>query len=278
MRVRGNSRLAGLARTNYYKGKLETTQADVFLRVKNIFLCKDAHMRAIHFPVFALTTMMAALCAAETQPEDPPCRAERWEKAIGSFLAADEKEPPAEQGILFVGSSSIRLWNLPKYFPKLQPINRGFGGSEICDSTHWIEQLVLKHKPRLVVLYAGDNDIAVGKSAEQVHRDFSAFCKKLYQQLPETKLLYIAIKPSLSRWKHAPAMKEANALITADCKKDARLTFVDIWPPMLGKDGKPRPELFAEDGLHLNEQGYALWTGLLRQHLSKEKETSAATP
>jgi lysophospholipase L1-like esterase len=119
-----------------------------------------------------------------------------------------------------------------------------------------------------VVLYAGDNDIAAGKPARQVADDFEEFERRLGEALPETRVVYIAIKPSLARWQLAPTMQAANSLIRKTCESDERLTFVDVWTPMLGEDGRPRPELFKEDGLHLNAAGYQVWrqplAGLLR--------------
>ena len=192
---------------------------------------------------------------------------DRWQKAIDAFTAADQKNPPPQQSILFVGSSSIRLWDLEKSFPNLPVINRGFGGSAIRDSVHFFDTLVLKHHPRTVVLYAGDNDINGGYNAGQTHRDFVRFKNKLHKSLPETKLIFIAIKPSIDRRKLAPTMYEANQLIAATCAQDPRLTYLDIWFPMLGDDGHPQPNLFIKDGLHLNPQGYTLWTQLLTPHL-----------
>src|SRR5581483_3446273 len=102
--------------------------------------------------------------------DDKP--ASRWESAIAAFVKQDQEKAPAKNGVVFVGSSSIRLWNLPKSFPELGALNRGFGGSELADSVRLASRLVLKHEPRLVVLYAGDNDIGSGKSPEQVAADF----------------------------------------------------------------------------------------------------------
>ena len=166
---------------------------------------------------------------------------------------------------VFVGSSSIRFWDLEKWFPKQEPtpLNRGFGGSEIRDSIVHLDRVVLRHRPRVVVLYAGDNDIAGGKSAETVVADFEEFVAKTRSGLPDVRLAYVAIKPSLARWKLASEMQQANERIEATCAKDNQLTFVDIWGPMLGDDGRPRPELFRSDGLHLNAEGYALWTKLV---------------
>lgn len=206
-------------------------------------------------------------CPNSTFAKEPACNAERWNKTIAKFAQADEKNPPKQGGVVLVGSSSIRMWKLAKYFPELEMINRGFGGSEICDSTEFLHALVVKHRPRVVVLYAGDNDVASGKSAAQVHRDFLEFWKKLHLALPETRLNYIAIKPSIARWKLAPVMKDANQRIATDCEAVEQLTFVDIWQPMLGDDGRPREELFLDDGLHMSDAGYQIWTKLLSTHL-----------
>lgn len=206
--------------------------------------------------------------ARDVDSQEPPCEAEKWKAEITTFEVADESKPPPQGGILFVGSSSIRMWDLPKFFPNLPVINRGYGGSVICASVHYFDTLVAKHKPRVVVLYAGDNDMAFGKSAAQVHADFQAFVKQMEEKLPQARLVYISIKPSLNRWKLAEEMNDANQRIAAVCEADKeRLHFVDIWQPMLGADQKPRKELFLEDGLHLNHEGYQLWTSLVREHL-----------
>jgi len=220
-------------------------------------------------------SLAAAWKTSPSSAEEPKCNTQRWEKAIARFTTADQTDTPAHGGIVFVGSSSIVGWKLPEFFPELRPINRGFGGSQICHSTHFLQQLVLKHRPRVVVFYAGDNDVAAGKSAERVHRDFAAFWARLHKALPETRLVYIAIKPSILRWKMAETMQEANRRIADDCKKDVRLTYIDVWQPMLGEDGQPRQELFRKDGLHLNHTGYELWTELVRPALEANSEVGS---
>lgn len=190
----------------------------------------------------------------------------KWKADIDTFVKADEANPAEPGAIVFVGSSSIRMWDLAKSFPGKPYLNRGFGGSEIVDSTHFFTELIANHKPRLVVFYAGDNDIAGGKSAEQVHADFQAFAQKFTEQLPEARLVYISIKPSIARWQLADKMREANKLIAAECDKNDQFTFLDVWPVMLGKDGQPREDIFFDDGLHMNETGYKLWAELLMEH------------
>jgi len=213
-----------------------------------------------------------ALCLLLGSPlqavaEEQPCKPEKWQKAITRFEAADKEKLPPKDGVVFTGSSSIVLWDLHQSFPELNAINRGFGGSEICDSTHYADILIFRHRPRTVVFYAGDNDIARGKSAEQVHRDFLAFRGKLFQSLPETRLLYVAIKPSRARWEKAPIMKVANDLIAGECETDERMTFIDIWQPMLSEAGPPSEHWFIKDGLHLSAKGYGLWNTILEPHL-----------
>ncbi len=202
-----------------------------------------------------------------------PCRGDkapdfgRWEKEIAAFEKKDMDAPPPKGAILFAGSSSIRLWNLKKSFPDLDVINRGFGGSEIADSTHFAPRIILKLQPRIIVFYAGDNDTANGKKAEQAASDFKDFADLIHRDLPKTKIIFISIKPSLARLKMAEEQRKANGLVEAYCKKNDYLTYLDAAGPMLGEDGKPRPELFGKDGLHMNDKGYELWASLLKPYL-----------
>ena len=193
----------------------------------------------------------------------------RWEKSIAQFEKQDQKQGLQENGILFVGSSSIRMWDLKKYFPDLPVINRGFGGSEIVDSTHFADRLILKHKPKVIFLYAGDNDIAKGRSAKEVAGDFKQFVSVVHKALPDTKIVFISVKPSLSRWKLAGTMQAANQLIKQQCAQHDYLAFADVWDPMLGSDGKPRPELFKADGLHMEHPGYLIWKKAVEPYLPK---------
>ena len=162
------------------------------------------------------------------------------------------------------------MWKtLAEDFQEYKVINRGFGGSQIIDSVAFADRIVIPYKPRMILLYAGDNDIAAGKSPEEVLADFKAFTRKVCPILSETKVAFISIKPSPSRWQFAEKIKAANRLIEDFCKQDERLIYIDVFNPMLGADGKPRPELFVEDMLHLNHKGYGLWTATIRPRLKK---------
>lgn len=202
--------------------------------------------------------LMNCVVAQEAKQES------RFEKDIQKFekQISDGISVPGQ--VMFIGSSSIRLWDLKKSFPDLQAINHGFGGSEISDSIQHFDRIVTPLKPKLIVMYAGDNDLSKGKSPEQVHQDFRTFVELVRSRLDaKTPVAYIAIKPSLKRWNLAEKIQSANAKIAADCSEDSQLTYLDIWHPMLGADQTPRPELFAKDGLHLNEEGYKVWASVV---------------
>jgi lysophospholipase L1-like esterase len=212
-------------------------------------------------------TLLAMACGAQAESQRGP---ERWEPQIAAFEKQDQEQAPPRNGILFVGSSSIRGWKLEEYFAELPVINRGFGGSQIADSVHFADRIVIPHQPRIVVLYAGDNDIAKGKNPQQVAADYREFVRTIHAALPRTSIVFISIKPSLRRWEMVEKMRRANALIQAFSDKDERLRYVGIDAPMIGEDGTPRKELFKSDGLHLNAAGYQLWADALRPHLEIE--------
>jgi len=191
----------------------------------------------------------------------------RWEKAIQKFEEQDKVSPPPKHANLFVGSSSIVMWDLDESFPEYEVINRGFGGSQTADSTYFADRIVIPHKPNVVFLYAGDNDIADGKSPAQVFDDYKAFVAKVHGALPKTKIVYIAIKPSTARWNLVDKMRKANALVEKETKSNELLAFIDIDPLMLDEDGKPREDFLLGDGLHLTKSGYAVWAEVVRPHL-----------
>jgi lysophospholipase L1-like esterase len=211
-----------------------------------------------------------SLAAQTAVTTNPPPGAARWAKDIAAFEAADRINPPPKDAILFVGSSSIRLWtNLAQSFPGHRVVNRGFGGSQLADSVTFADRIVSPYKPKLILLYAGDNDIAGGKSPEQVFSDFKAFAAKVHAALPETPIGYIAIKPCPAREKFLDRVKATNRLIRDYCATDKRLLFVDVFTPMLSPEGRPRKDLVIKDGLHPNAQCYALWASIIRPLLDK---------
>lgn len=230
----------------------------------------------------------AAAPAVEATPAAAPSlkpwpRPERWEETIAAFEAEDAKQMPPQGAIVGIGSSSMRGWHksIKADLAPLTVIPRGFGGSCMNDALHYVDRMVIKYRPRAVVLYEGDNDIAGGWTKEQILEAFRAFTARIHAELPETRIYFISIKPSISRWDKWPAMKEANALLAAECARDPRLTYIDVATPMLGADGTPKPEIFLSDNLHMKPEGYAIWTAAVKPVLEAKElkfEKAPAAP
>jgi lysophospholipase L1-like esterase len=222
---------------------------------------------------FAFFVALAVSGCATARPQAPrelvatnlPFAAE-----INAFADADHDNPPPTNAIVFVGSSSIRLWKtLAQDFPDHQVINRGFGGSQLSDSVRYADRIVIPYLPKQIVLYAGGNDINAGKSAEDVAADFRAFVQKIHKTLPDVKIAYVSIAPNPARWSQVARIRQANNLIRLYARYDGRVTFIDVFPLMLGRDGRPRPDIFQEDRLHMNEKGYEIWTKVIGPYLEK---------
>lgn len=193
----------------------------------------------------------------------------RFEEEINLFEEFDSKNSFPENAILFVGSSSIRMWKTAEAFPEMPVINRGFGGSHFSDLQYYYDELVLPYDPSVVVLYEGDNDVASGKSNDRVFEDYNEFTDRLTSDFPDARLVFVSIKPSSSRWELWPQMKEANQRIKEHMIENDQFYYVDLASPLLGSDGTPDDSLFLDDLLHLNADGYAKWNAAIRPTLKK---------
>lgn len=183
-----------------------------------------------------------------------------WAGDMAQFAAQDAANPPPHGGIEFIGSSSIRMWeSLAADFPGQPVFNRGFGGSEVRDSTWYADRIVIPYAPCKVFFYAGDNDLNSGRSPAQVRDDVVAFVNRVHRDLPKTTVEIISIKPSPSRAQLLPAVVEANGLIRKALATLPNTGYTDVYTPMLGADGQPRAALFREDMLHMTPEGYAIW-------------------
>lgn len=226
------------------------------------------------FAAHAQTVAASSAAVAASAPTGPLSTAAiddlKWKSSLDAFSAADQLQAPTPGGVLFVGSSSIRLWaDLEKSF-ETQPvvIKRGFGGSRLADCAHYLQRLVLPYKPRLVVVYAGDNDLAEGATPQNVLASFVAFVQGVRRELPDTRIAYLSIKPSPLRESLIIAIQETNALISAYTRSQPNLDYIDVYSKMLSADGRPRGELFGADMLHMNAAGYALWKQEIAGHLT----------
>jgi hypothetical protein len=204
--------------------------------------------------------LAAGLCG--TAAADKPSA--DWERAIQAFEAADRQAPPPTNAVLFAGSSRIRIWTtLTNDFAGMPVIQRGFGGSQMVDLLVYADRIILPYQPSVLVVYEGDNDVAAGKSPEQILADYQRLVGRVHERLPRTCVMFIAVKPSRARWQFIDQIRRTNQLIEDFSKQDPRLYYVDVFAPMLDGQGQPREELFVKDQLHLNADGYRLWTKTL---------------
>ena len=223
-----------------------------------LFSCK---LTLIAASFLLLAPQILAAASDKTVIDPDPMR---FDKQIKGFLKWDSQNSVPDDAVLFVGSSSIRMWQTHRSFPGLKVINRGFGGSHTSDAIYFADKIVFPYKPKTIVFYEGDNDIASGKTPERVLKDYKTFVRLVKKKLPRTPIIFIAIKPSLSRWSVWPKMKEANDMIKAFSDNDKRLFYVDTSTKLIAGDGKPDDGLFLKDNLHMNDKGYKVWTSLLR--------------
>ena len=213
--------------------------------------------------------MLTAVCVSQetklaTEKDFP--NPEGFEKDIQAFEEQDRITSPPANAIVAIGSSSLKIWNktINNDLAPLTIIPRGFGGSTMNDALYYVDRIVIPYKPRAVLLYEGDNDVAGGISPEKIKDAFLKFVAKIHKELPETRIYFLAIKPSPSRWNVWPQMQETNRLIENECDKDLRLTYVDVATPMLDAEGQALIDIFRGDKLHMNEQGYVIWRNVLK--------------
>ena len=211
----------------------------------------------------ALALLLGSLVQAA--PDPAPAR---FAKEIEAFDVADQKSAPPKGGIVFTGSSSIRLLDIPKYFPGIEALNRGFGGAHISDVNHYLERCLLRYEPSLVVFYCGGNDLWDKKSPEQVEEDFTEFRNRLFKRVPEAKLLVLAVRPSPSRISIRDKEADLNERFRKAAEGDKRITYIGgTCDRYLDESGKPIPKYFVEDGLHMSPAGYEIWKEILTPHL-----------
>jgi lysophospholipase L1-like esterase len=211
--------------------------------------------------------------AAQTQAATRPAHNfARWEREIAAFEAQDRLNPQPKGGVLFIGSSTIRLWKtLATDFPDTHVINRGFGGSEIVDSTHFADRIIFPYEPRAIFLRAGGNDIHSGRSAREVFEDYKQFVATVHTRLPRARVVFISWCPAISRWSERHENKALNDLVHqyVQQRNTPLLEYVETYDMSLDANGQGRPELFVSDMLHFNEAGYRILAERVRPFVSR---------
>jgi lysophospholipase L1-like esterase len=206
--------------------------------------------------------------AAPTAASPAPHNFDRWEKEVAAYEAKDKTNPPPKDPLVFTGASMIRKWtSLAQDFPGQPVLNRGVGGSEIVDITHFADRIIFPYQPRMIFFRSGGNDIHNGKSVEQVFNDYKEFVATVHARLPETDIVFISLSPSIARWEQHDKEKQLNDLVKAFSLGTSNLKYCEDYDIVLGPDGQPRPELFVADKQHFNAEGYKLLAERVRPFL-----------
>ena len=219
---------------------------------------------------FALLALLLPATAGNLPAAEAAHDFARWEKEISAYEAADRANPPQKGGLLFTGASTIRRWTtLAQDFPRHRVLNRGVGGSEIVDVTHFAERIVFPYAPRMIFFRSGGNDIFHGKSPEEAFADFKTFVETVHAKLPMTDVVFISQNPTVARASQWEKEKALNALAAAYARAVHHAGYIDVADMVLGPDGQPRLELFVADKLHFSPAGYKLFAERIRPHLPK---------
>lgn len=221
-------------------------------------------MKHVIFFLLANCVLVTSSCSQETKKKP-------FYDQIQAFKAQDKRQPPPQNAIVFVGSSSFAMWrDVQSYFPGYTIINRGFGGSGLKDAIEYEDDVITPYKPKQVVIYSGENDIATGTvSAEEAFQRFKTLFMMIRKDLPEASIAYVSMKPSPSREKFMPLLKEANQKIKDFLSKHKSTSYVDVYGPMLDSTGRPKADIFRDDSLHMNARGYAIWKEAITPHLMR---------
>ena len=213
--------------------------------------------------IFSLLILTAHVVHAQDAP---------FYNEIIDFKKADSTQMPPSNAVLFTGSSSIRMWNnIHKDFPGKTIINRGFGGSSTPHVIQYADEIIFPYNPKQIVIYVGENDFTSTPPATpvEVADRIDSLIHLIRTKLPQVPIVYISIKPSISRISLMPQMKEANQLIKERLEKQKNIVFVDVFSKMLDENGKPMKDIFLADNLHMNAKGYAIWKKALEPFLCK---------
>ena len=217
--------------------------------------------------IFLLSLLAALFFFSVGNAQNAPDPA-RFEDSVVEYEQYDQQHPFPEGAVLFVGSSSVRMWkSLDEDLPTVKAVNRGFGGSQFSDLLYYLDRLVTCYKPSKIFIYEGDNDISSGKKPDKILDDAKQVRQKIASALPGVPVYFIAAKPSVARWKLRKKYQQLNSLLALYASNTPNTGFVNVWEPALNEEGTVRTDIFLEDNLHMNEEGYAIWKAAIEPFL-----------
>ncbi len=229
-------------------------------------------------PLLAFLILTSFAAAAMPGAESPPA-ASRFEKNVRDYETADRASPPPRGAILLAGDSQFFRWKtLAEDLPDFTIVNRGIDSFQLSDLLQFADRLVLPHRPRLIVLHVGGNDVHGGKSPERVLADFQAFVRQVRATLPEVPIYFSSLTPGPGRWDEAEQRRKTNRTIKDYIATQRGLGFIDLWDAMLTPAGQPREDLWVEDRIHPNHAGYLVRVKIMRPLLGPPDRPSAPVP
>ncbi len=194
----------------------------------------------------------------------------RWEETIQKYEKKDSINPSKEGANLFVGSSSIAIWqDMDEYFPDYYVLNRGFGGSHYSDLIHYADRIIYPYHPTKVFIYEGDNDIAAGEDIKAIFEEAKQLREMISQNLPGVPVAIISPKPAVARWEFRKQYRKLNKMLEKYADKTPDTEFIDVWTPALDENGEVFTNIFLDDNLHMNAEGYKIWQKEIEPYLVK---------
>lgn len=194
----------------------------------------------------------------------------RWEETIQKYEKKDSLNPVEDGALLFVGSSSIAIWqDIGEYFPDYYILNRGFGGSHFSDLIHYADRIIYPYKPKKIFIYEGDNDIAADEDPKDIFAEAKKLRKMISENLPGVPVAFISAKPAVARWDYKDQYRDLNSRLKKFAEKTPDTEFIDVWDPALDEEGEVYKHIFLEDSLHMNHHGYEIWKNEMEPYLVK---------
>lgn len=221
--------------------------------------------------LFSILLLTLLSCSPLKIYQDLP-EVKAWEPEITKFETLDKTTKYPDDAIIFAGSSSIRLWSgIEADMASYKVIQRGYGGAKLSDFAVYADRILSPHQCSAMVLFIGNDVIGSqkDKTPEEVKRLFLNVLRTFRKDHPSDPVFWIAITPTSSRWNAWPKIIQVNDIIRKTCENHRNTYFIKTDFAFLNENGKPRDELFIADNLHLNTDGYKIWTAIIKKELDK---------
>lgn len=234
------------------------------------------------WPLFAAALALLVLgnhaAGQATAPAIRPATQPSFQARMDAFDRLDAKSPPPAHPVVFIGASTFTRWNeIPETFKEFDAINRAFGGSNLAQLIEHLDQIVIRYKPRAVVIYGGNSDMGAQTDPAQVLATYQRLTDQIQAALPETEIFCLSVIPAPSRANVHDKLERFNALLREHAARHPHMHFIDARFALSDAEHKPDPANYVEDRLHPNAAGYAKLTPVIREALRAVLRPAPAT-